>query len=116
MAGPYSGRLKLANGQMVHIYFAASVAAGTYLPVDTVQPASSTSPQDFEVSSNTSILDFTTDETAGEFEFVSGGQPTGRFVETTATHAASNSGRPLIPIQLRAGVKYRLKQVVAGAA
>lgn len=112
----YTMQILLSNGQTIHAYFGAAQAVGTYLPCDLSGPASATSPQDFEVQSGARIVDIVTDQTAGMVEFISKGQPTGRFLNTDARYAASISNRRVPNIALVPGRRYRLKMVVAGAA
>ena len=117
MAGPYSGEFILSNGQRLAMYFAANVAVGIDLPVDISADAASTSQTEFRVASACNIKDFITTETAGTFEIMSDGRPTAVTVSTTATYAATNSGRPKLDhINFRPGVAYRLRMRTAGAA
>ena len=113
----YIGSLYLSNGQRVSMYFASTVAVGVDLPVDISADAASTSQVEFPVASPCFVKDFTTSETAGAFEIMSDGRPTAVTIETTATFAASNSGRPsLTHLNFVPGRAYRLRMRTAGAA
>ena len=112
----YTMQILLSNGQTLNAYFGANQAVGTYLPVDLSGPAAATSPQDFEVASRASIVDVVTDQTSGMVEFISKGQPTGRFLNTDARYANSITNRRPPVVTLVPGRRYRLKMAVAGAA
>jgi len=115
MAGPYVGSLKLTSGQVLRVYQAATVAVGTYLPVEINGDAVSTSPTDFKVTTKCTAYDFITANTAGIFELVADGRQTGFMVVTDSSQAGTSIRTPL-NIPLSPGVKYMLLERVTGAA
>jgi len=114
MAGPYDAKLILSNGQRLSVYCAASQAVGVYSPCDIGGKAVSTSPQQFEVASPCDIVGWKTDpaQLLGQFEIMSGGRPTGIFLDTTAEFANNNAANVTdakkFNVSLRPGVTYRL--------
>jgi hypothetical protein len=114
MAGPYNAKLLLSNGQRLDVYCAATQAVGVYSPVDVAAPAVATSPQQFEVASNCDIIGWKCDplQLLGQFEIMSGGRPTGIFLDTTAEFSNNNAANVTdgkkFNVALRAGITYRL--------
>lgn len=118
MAGPYVGSIYFLNGRRISVYQAANAAVGSYLPCETAGVATSTSSYEFSVPQGEvwQITDFTTGNTAGEFEVIVDGQPSGRYIPTDASRAPAAANRPPISVTLVPGKRYKLRETVAGAA
>lgn len=121
MAGPYTTTWRLSNGQILRTYQAANAAVGSYSKCEINGEVSSTSPDDFEVSSPCFVQDIITPQTAGIVEIYGGGRPSGIQFMLDATYTTSNNNRMAsLPAgntyMMVPGKRYRLYQKTAGAA
>lgn len=114
----YLSSLYFKNGKRLSIYQKTTHPVGDYLPCESAGVATATSSFEFSVPQGEvwEVSDFVSSNTAGEFELIADGRPTQRYLPTDASRAANATSRPPIEMTLIPGIRYKLRETVAGAA
>lgn len=112
----YKHTVKFSNGQVLRVWYPTTAPVGGDLPVEINGEVTATSQVTFKLDSDAVIIDNYTDNTAGMHEFIADDKPTGRYLVSDASMAATNTARVNIPLKLRGGVSYKLRTRAVGAA
>lgn len=117
MAGPYTLRMKFADGKVLDAYIAGSNAIGTLLPVDLNAAVASTSEKSFKLPGGGVLIDYYTnvpDASPGaKVEIIADESPTGKYLTLDASMASTNQARVVPKLTFRDGVIYKLSVKVA---
>lgn len=114
----YQSYISFKNGKRLSIHQPTTAPVGSYLPCEANGVAGATSSVEFSVPQGEvwEVSDFVSANTAGEFEIIADGRNTNRYLPTDASRAASAANRPPISMTFVPGIRYKLRETVAGAA